>query len=150
MITTKTIKPAIKPYRMTLLPLKMRWGKILFNTFAVDENGHTEHHNLPVNNTRIGISGHQICHKINIPVFNDSKSFLRIRAPMIKQNARKKKTWSKKGYILNFFISITPSLSIDQAAVMQHEVPGRLGKQVPVMGYKNNRYVFFNQLLEQV
>jgi len=41
---------------------------------AVAEKGQTEHHNLPANRIRKGISGHQTCQRINIPVFSDDKS----------------------------------------------------------------------------
>jgi len=88
-MTAKTNKATIKPYCITSLPSNIRYGKILFKRFAVDENGHIEHHSLPVNITRMGISGHQICQTIIIPSFKDENSFLLISDMKRKQNIEK-------------------------------------------------------------
>ena len=88
-ITVKTNKAKIKPYFITVFPLRIRYGKIVFKRFAVVENGQIVHHSRPVNNTIMGISGHQICHEIIMPRFKDENAFSLVSNMISKQNIAK-------------------------------------------------------------
>ena len=96
-IVIKTIKAIVKPLLLSVFGSKKWYGRILFMTLAVDENGHIEHQSLPVKSIRRGISGHQICHIIIIPGLSVESAFLLIKEITRKQKIEKIKICNRKG-----------------------------------------------------